>query len=53
MGAHIDLGDHAGARALPGDTLTRRRRVLGEDHPATLDPSTASGGPSATTMPTH
>jgi hypothetical protein len=30
------LGEHEQARALDEDTLTRRRRVLGEDHPNTL-----------------
>ena len=30
------LGDYQLARALNEDTLTRRRRVLGEDHPDTL-----------------
>ena len=31
-----DLGEHEEARQLNEDTLTRRRRVLGEDHPNTL-----------------
>ena len=30
------LGDYGAARELDEDTLTRRRRVLGEDHPDTL-----------------
>ena len=30
------LGEHERARQLDEDTLTRRRRVLGEDHPDTL-----------------
>ena len=30
------LGEHEQARALDEDTLTRRRRVLGDDHPDTL-----------------
>jgi hypothetical protein len=30
------LGDYRQARTLAEDTLTRRRRVLGEDHPDTL-----------------
>lgn len=30
------LGDYPQARTLNEDTLTRRRRVLGEDHPSTL-----------------
>ena len=30
------LGEHEQARALDEDTLARRRRVLGEDHPDTL-----------------
>lgn len=30
------LGDHQAARDLNEDTLARRRRVLGEDHPDTL-----------------
>jgi hypothetical protein len=30
------LGDHTAARRLNEDTLARRRRVLGEDHPDTL-----------------
>ena len=31
------LGEHVAARALLEDTLARRRQVLGDDHPATLD----------------
>ncbi|MCA1709751.1 MAG: tetratricopeptide repeat protein [Actinobacteria bacterium] len=31
-----ELGEHEQARALTEDTLTRRRRILGEDHPDTL-----------------
>ncbi|WP_131803539.1 tetratricopeptide repeat protein, partial [Pseudofrankia sp. EUN1h] len=31
-----DLGDYPAARALGEDVLARRRRVLGEDHPATI-----------------
>ena len=31
-----DLGEHRAARELDQDTLERRRRVLGEDHPSTL-----------------
>jgi len=30
------LGEYRAARALDEDTLTRRRRVLGDDHPDTL-----------------
>jgi hypothetical protein len=30
------LGEHEQARALHEDTLARRRRVLGDDHPDTL-----------------
>jgi Tetratricopeptide repeat len=30
------LGEHEQARTLIEDTLTRRRRVLGDDHPDTL-----------------
>ena len=30
------LGDYQQARTLDEDTLARRRRVLGEDHPDTL-----------------
>ncbi len=30
------MGDYEQARALDEDTLARRRRVLGEDHPDTL-----------------
>jgi hypothetical protein len=30
------LGEHQAARELDEDTLARRRRVLGEDHPDTL-----------------
>ena len=32
-----ELGEREQARALDEDTLTRRRRILGEDHPDTLD----------------
>jgi hypothetical protein len=31
-----DLGDYEQARQLNEDTLARRRRVLGDDHPSTL-----------------
>ena len=31
------LGEKDQARVLHGDTLARRRRVLGDDHPDTLD----------------
>jgi hypothetical protein len=31
------LGEYQAARELDEDTLTRRRRVLGEDHPSTLN----------------
>ncbi|MET9619425.1 tetratricopeptide repeat protein [Streptomyces sp. NPDC006464] len=31
-----ELGENEAAQALAEDTLTRRRRVLGEDHPNTL-----------------
>ena len=31
-----ELGEREQARALDEDTLTRRRRILGEDHPDTL-----------------
>ena len=31
-----ELGEYQQARALDQDTLARRRRVLGEDHPDTL-----------------
>jgi hypothetical protein len=31
-----ELGRHQGARQLDADTLARRRRVLGDDHPDTL-----------------
>ena len=31
------MGRYAAARELDEDTLARRRRVLGEDHPGTLD----------------
>jgi hypothetical protein len=31
-----ELGELAAARDLDQDTLTRRRRVLGEDHPDTV-----------------
>jgi hypothetical protein len=43
------LGDLAGARALNEDTLARRRRVLGEDHPDTRETvrQLAELGPSA------
>jgi hypothetical protein len=30
------LGEHEQARALNEDTLTRRRRVLGDEHPDTV-----------------
>ncbi|MGH3947494.1 MAG: tetratricopeptide repeat protein [Pseudonocardiaceae bacterium] len=30
------MGEHQQARQLHEDTLTRRRRILGEDHPHTL-----------------
>jgi hypothetical protein len=30
------LGEHRAARELDEDTLARRRRVLGQDHPDTL-----------------
>ena len=32
-----ELGEYAAARALDEDILARRRRVLGDDHPDTLD----------------
>ena len=36
-GAHLRaLGEYQQARALDEDTLARRRRVLGDDHPDTL-----------------
>jgi len=31
------LGEHQAARELDEDTLARYRRVLGDDHPATLN----------------
>jgi hypothetical protein len=31
-----NLGEHQAARELEEDTLARRRRVLGQDHPSTL-----------------
>jgi len=31
-----DLGDYQAARDLDNDTLTRRCRLLGSDHPSTL-----------------
>jgi hypothetical protein len=31
------LGAHAAARALDEDTLARRREVLGDDHPSTME----------------
>jgi hypothetical protein len=34
------LGETQAARELDEDTLTRRRRVLGEDHPDTLASAT-------------
>ncbi|MEU3238269.1 FxSxx-COOH system tetratricopeptide repeat protein [Streptomyces anthocyanicus] len=34
--ATADLGEHAEARRIIEDTLTRRRRTLGDDHPHTL-----------------
>ncbi|WP_258314764.1 FxSxx-COOH system tetratricopeptide repeat protein, partial [Streptomyces sp. Act143] len=34
--AHNDIGDHAEARRLDEDVLTRRRESLGDDHPETL-----------------
>src|ERR1700760_398249 len=39
--SHPHRGDHQAARELGEDTLARRRRVLGEDHPDTL--ASASG----------
>ena len=53
-----NLGEHQAARELDEDTLARRRRVLGEDHPDTLtsasnlavdlsDLGRVSGGPRA------
>lgn len=32
-----ELGEYAAARQFDEDTLTRFRRTLGEDHPATLN----------------
>ena len=32
----MNLGEYQAARDLDEDTLARRRRVLGEDHPDTL-----------------
>src|SRR3712207_6054188 len=33
----VRLGEHEQARKLDEDTLARRRRVLGDDHPDTLE----------------
>jgi hypothetical protein len=39
-----ELGDHRGARDLDEDTLARMRRVLGEDHPDTLNSASNLAG---------
>jgi hypothetical protein len=36
------LGEHDEARILTEDTLSRRRRILGDDHPDTLRTAAAS-----------
>jgi hypothetical protein len=36
------LGEHEAARDLNQDTLARRRRILGEDHPHTLESAETS-----------
>ena len=36
VSGRVSVGEHERARQLDEDTLTHRRRVLGDDHPDTL-----------------